>query len=71
MNCNMKDMSYYIVEVSHRETNPIHRVICFHRSGGFVELFSAGYDGEERHNYKDLYSFEVVCELVEMNKYRR
>jgi hypothetical protein len=64
----VKDMSYYIVEVSFFNGNSIHRAICFHRSSGHVELMSAGYDDENRLHISKLKHFKVICELEEMNK---
>lgn len=61
----MKSMTYYVVEVAFSNVNPIHRAICFHRSGNNIELF-ASYDGLERTNVRSLAYFEVVEELESM-----
>jgi len=63
----MKDRTYYVVKVSYRETNPAHRVVCYHRYNGLAYLYSAGYDGEENHHVDDLYYFNVISEIEEMN----
>lgn len=63
----MKNMTYYVVEVSFRKNNPIHRAICYHRHGGNVELF-ASYDGIIRENIKHLAYFEVVEEIKSMRE---
>lgn len=63
----MKSMSYYVVEVSFRKSNPIHRAICFHRSGGNVELFGS-YEGVITMNIKNLAYFKKVEEITSMKE---
>lgn len=63
----MKDMTYYVVELSFRANNPIHRAICFHRSNGNVELFGS-YEGIISQNVKGLAYFEVVEEIPSMTE---
>jgi hypothetical protein len=63
----MKDMIYYVVEVSFRKTNPIHRSICFHRSGDHVELFGS-YEDVITTNITNLAYFRVVEEITSMNE---
>jgi hypothetical protein len=70
----MKKMTYYVVELSFRKNNPIHRAICFHRIDGQVELFGS-YEGVITRNIKDLTFFKVVDEIPSMtepfpNKYK-
>lgn len=63
----MKKMSYYVVELSFRSNNPIHRAVCFHRSDGDVELFGS-YEGIVRKNVKQLPFFKVVEEIPSMTE---
>lgn len=63
----MKRMTYYVVEVSFREDNPIHRAICYHRDNGYVELFGS-YEGIITKEVKDLTFFRVVEEISSMKE---
>ena len=63
----MKDMTYYVVELSFRPNNPIHRAVCFHRSNGNVELFGS-YEGVISKNVKELAYFQVVEEISSMTE---
>jgi len=63
----MKDMKYYVVELSFSKSNPIHRAICFHRSNGNVDL-TASYEGTKSTNTKNLVHFKVIEEIKSMNE---
>lgn len=63
----MKKMSYYVVELSFRNNNPIHRAVCFHRSNGNVELFGS-YEGVISKNVKELSFLKVIEEVTSMNQ---
>jgi len=63
----MKNMTYYVVELSFRANNPIHRAVCFHRTSGNVELFGS-YEGIISQNIKALAYFEVVEEISSMTE---
>lgn len=62
----MKDMSYYVVEVSFNSQNPIHRAICFHRVGNNIDLHGS-YEDMISTTIPSLAYFRVVEELVSMN----
>lgn len=67
MNETLKKMTYYVVELSFRSNNPIHRAICFHRLDGHVELFGS-YEGVISKRIEELAHFEVVEEIKSMNE---
>lgn len=62
----LENMTWYVVELSFRQSNPIHRAICFHRSSGHLEL-TASYEGVIAINFNKLAHFEVITKIEEMN----
>jgi hypothetical protein len=64
-----KRMTWYVVEVSLRKGNPIHRAVCFHSSHGYFELFGS-YDNVIRTNLKDLNFFNIIEPIKMMNSNR-
>jgi hypothetical protein len=62
----LKNMSYYVVEVAFNQNNPIHRSVCFHRSGGNVDMFGS-YEGVISQNISQLTFFQVIEEIPVMN----
>lgn len=62
---NLKKMTYYVVEISFRNNNPIHRAICFHRFDGHVDLFGS-YEGVVSKHIEHLAHFKVVEEIESM-----
>lgn len=61
----LKSLTWYVVEVSYRETNPIHRAICKHNFDGHVELYG-NYDDPEYTHVERLHHFKVVEEIKAM-----
>jgi hypothetical protein len=60
---------WYVVDVSFRATNPIHRAIATDfREGKFVVLIGDYEDRIETANIKNLSYFKVICEIGEMKK---
>lgn len=62
----MKKMTYYVVELSFSNNNPIHRSVCFHRVDGNVELFGS-YEGVIHSKVEDLAFFKIVEEIPSMS----
>jgi hypothetical protein len=53
---------FYVVEVSFRETNPIHRAIAFEARGETISLIGGGY-ATPCVRWRELYFFSVVEEI--------
>lgn len=64
----MKDLSYYVVEVSFRENNPIHRAIAFHTCDGLIELINVSYEDQlPAMKFYELAFFRVISEIEDLN----
>lgn len=59
-------LTWYVVEVSFRKSNPIHRAICEYRHSGNVDLI-ASYEGIKNIHIDDLSFFKVVGAIDGMN----
>jgi hypothetical protein len=65
----MKFGHYYVAEISHRPSNPIHRVIVYNaQTGGHhAYICAGGYELSERViDWSRLTHFKIVCEIEEM-----
>lgn len=59
----------YVVELSYRKTNPIHRAIAFdiHTETKYCKIFSNSYeDVQEVRDYKKLPFFKIISEITDM-----
>lgn len=63
----MKEMTYYVVEISFRSSNPIHRAICFHQFNDNIQLFGP-YNELIQANVRQLSYFNVVEEITSMGE---
>ena len=64
----LQPMTWYVADVSFRNSNPIHRCIAFHRTDGQVELISS-YELEDmpvRESIENLAYFYPVREIPDM-----
>lgn len=61
----MKEGYWYVVDVSFRGSNPIHRAIC-QRKGNTVVLWGS-YEAPITKRKEDLYYFDVVDTIPKMN----
>lgn len=61
----LKNFTWYVVEVSFGETNPIHRAICKHTTKGHIELYG-DYDSPQYTQANKLHHFKVLEEIVAM-----
>jgi hypothetical protein len=59
-------LTWYIVEVSFRKSNPIHRAIAFYRHSGCVDLM-ASYEGVIERPIESLAYFRVINAIDAMN----
>lgn len=57
----------YVVEVSHKANNPIHRTLAFSARGNDITLYSAGYESLVSVNWKTLPWFRVIEEVASMD----
>lgn len=65
---------YYIADIAHRPTNPIHRcIVCdvhqIPNHGTFVSVMRCGYDPQilPRKQTTDFAYFKIICEIEEMH----
>jgi len=65
-----KKNTWYLVDVSYRKTNPIHRALFFTgflnsdgKPGGYNMIISHSY-GEKPFGYKEAYYLKVIREIV-------
>lgn len=61
----MKKQKYYVVDVSFRGRNPVHRAIAYHLSDGHVTLFGS-YEDLIEINVEHLNEFKVIEEIKSM-----
>lgn len=64
----LKTMTWYLAEVSFRQSNPIHRCLAFHRGDGYLELTAAGYEEKIATCIDKLAYFRPVQKLSAMDE---
>lgn len=71
---DLKFDHYYVADIAHHPTNPIHRCIVsdvrqIPNHGTFVSVMRSGYDPQimPRQKTTDFAYFKIICEIEEMN----